>query len=79
MAKRAGLTFDLEVRFVPIKEDEIGTWRAGLSLLLQIMKGDDLPVLRAQEVKDGPMDADHPGEDGGTWVALLPVEEAVEV
>lgn len=49
MTKRARLTIDLEVRFVPIADDEIGAWRAGVCLLLQLLR----------EVRDE-IERDHP-------------------
>jgi len=42
MAKRAGFVFDASIRFVPISEEEVMTWRASISLLLQMIKEESL-------------------------------------
>jgi len=38
MAKCARLVVELNVEFVPISQGEIMSWRAGVSLLLQLLK-----------------------------------------
>lgn len=42
MAKRAGFVFDASIQFVPISKDEVTTWRAGISLLLQLLMAENL-------------------------------------
>lgn len=38
MPKRAQLTITTEVRFVTVPKEEMGAWRAGLHLLLQLIR-----------------------------------------
>ncbi len=76
MARRASeLVIDLEVVYVDMPEEHIEAWRAGVSLLLQLLDDDEKNL---SEANDGIVDADRVGDDGGTRVALLPVEAVVE-
>ena len=65
----------LQVEFIPLPVEREAGWRAGLSLLLQIMKGGDRSC--AEEVADVFVECDRAGGDGlpgGEFYALLPVE-----
>jgi hypothetical protein len=45
MMKRA-MAFDMKVEFIPIGEDEVGAWCAGVSLLLQLFQEAQSKVMR---------------------------------
>ena len=75
MARRASeFVVDFEVVYVDMPEGHIEAWRAGVSLLLQLLD-DEEDFL---EANDGIVDADRVGDDGGVGIALLPVEALVE-
>lgn len=77
MARQANnFQMQFKVEFKRISEDEVPAWRAGLLLLLQILREEKR--LLASEDGDGSVDVDSNSNDGGVRVALFPLEDALE-
>ncbi len=81
MARRLKLNFTLDVVMVPMPEGHVEAWRAGILLLLNILKDESLICAQGDllaEVHYATVDSDRDGDDGGVRSALLPIQAVVE-
>ncbi len=81
MVKRAKLDIELNVEYVPVPEERMGAWRAGISLLLQMFYEErefckPAVVNRVWEDGDERVDLDRDRNAGGGVAALLSLAHA---
>jgi hypothetical protein len=75
------LEFVMDATFVPMPEEHVEAWRAGILLLLNILKDGDLICARGAssvEVHNAIMDDDRNGDAVGSIPALLPIQVVIE-
>lgn len=76
MTKRAKLEIELKVEFVQVPEDKVGTWRAGISLLLQLLYEER--GIYGTEIADESVDIDRVGDVGRSIPALFSLADVAK-
>ena len=76
MAKRAKLEMKFDVEYVPVPEDRLGAWRAGLSLLLQLFQ-EERRIYKAEVVHEF-VRAGFVGDDHRVRTSLFPVANVAQ-
>ena len=76
MARKARVfQVDLKVEYVPIPADRVGSWRASLLLLLDLLY-EERAIFKA-EVLNEVVDIDRDGHDDGSLATLFSLEDVV--